>query len=63
MPRGRKPKNLVFEPEIQEEIAGGDQDIFPPEPTEKQKLEALYKELKDRGINSIGDLEVKISRL
>ena len=32
------------------------------EPTEKEKLEALYKQLKDLGVNSIGDLEVKISR-
>ena len=31
-------------------------------PTEKEKLEALYKQLKDLGVNSIGDLEVKISR-
>ena len=30
---------------------------------EKEHLLALYKELKDLGINSIGDLEVKISRL
>ena len=31
--------------------------------TEKEKLLDLYKVLKDLGINSIGDLEVKISRL
>lgn len=31
--------------------------------TEKEKLLALYKTLKDLGINSIGDLEVRISRL
>ena len=30
---------------------------------EKEKLLALYQTLKDLGINSIGDLEVKISRL
>lgn len=31
--------------------------------TEKEKLLELYQTLKDLGINSIGDLEVKISRL
>ncbi len=31
--------------------------------TEKDELLALYQKLKDLGINSIGDLEVKISRL
>ena len=30
--------------------------------SEKTHLLALYKELKDRGINSIGDLENKIAR-
>ena len=34
-----------------------------PEATEKEKLLALYQTLKDLGINSISDLEVKISRL
>lgn len=32
-------------------------------PTEKEHLQALHKELLDLGIHSIGDLEVKISRL
>lgn len=32
------------------------------EKTEKEILLELYKTLKDLGINSIGDLEVKISR-
>ena len=32
------------------------------EKTEKEKLLDLYKQLKDLGVNSIGDLEVKISR-
>lgn len=31
--------------------------------TEKEKMEKLYQAMKDNGINSIGDLEVKISRL
>ena len=31
--------------------------------TEKEKLLVLLKQLQDLGINSIGDLEVKISRL
>lgn len=33
------------------------------EKTEKEKLQELYQQLKDLGVNSIGDLEVKISRL
>lgn len=33
------------------------------EKTEKEILLDLYKTLKDLGVNSIGDLEVKISRL
>lgn len=33
------------------------------QPTEKEKLLVLYQTLKDLGINSISDLEVKISRL
>lgn len=33
-----------------------------PVVTEKAKLEALYKELKDRRINSISDLENLIAR-
>ena len=32
-------------------------------PSEKEDLLALYQKLKDLGINSISDLEVKISRL
>ena len=34
-----------------------------PPITEKEELLALYQKLKDLGINSISDLEVKISRL
>ena len=34
-----------------------------PVVSEKDKLLALYKTLKDLGINSIGDLENKIARL
>ena len=32
------------------------------EKTEKEVLLDLHKQLKDLGVNSIGDLEVKISR-
>ena len=33
------------------------------QPTELDRLQELYKELKERGINSIGDLENQIARL
>ena len=33
-----------------------------PVQSEKERLLELYKTLKDLGVNSIGDLEVKISR-
>ena len=33
------------------------------QPTELERLQELYKELKERGINSIGDLENQIARL
>lgn len=32
-------------------------------PSEKDKLQALYQQLLDLGVHSIGDLEVKIARL
>ena len=35
----------------------------PSVPTEKEELEILYKSMKDRGFNSIGDIENKIARL
>ena len=31
--------------------------------TEKQELEVVWQFLKDRGFNSIGDIEVRISKL
>ena len=31
--------------------------------SEKEELEVVYKFLKDRGMNSIGDLENRISKL
>ncbi len=49
-----KPKKVEVLEEAQEALT---------EITEKEKLQALYQQLKDLGINSIGDLEVKISRL
>ena len=39
------------------------QDKATPSKTEKEVLLDLHKTLKDLGVNSIGDLEVKISRL
>ena len=45
--------------ELLSEVTSSEEIVLP---TEKEKLEALYKQLKDLGINSIGDLEVKISR-
>ena len=33
------------------------------EPSELDQLRVLHKEMKDRGFNSIGDIEVRISRL
>lgn len=47
-------KKIKIEEEIEETA---------PQESEKDKLLALHKTLKDLGVNSIGDLEVKIARL
>ena len=52
-----KIKNIKIE--TTEEIV---EEIKTPQKSEKEKLLELYQTLKDLGINSIGDLEVKISR-
>ena len=63
MPRGR-PRKIVIEEVSPEEIEIP--VIIKPEetksPTEKEKLQTLYQQLKDLKVNSIGDLEVMISR-
>lgn len=33
------------------------------QPSEKEQLQRLYQELKDRGFNSIGDVENRIAKL
>lgn len=50
-------ENVLREGDNQECVNDTNQAI------EKEKLLTLYQTLKDLGINSIGDLEVKISRL
>ncbi len=56
MPKAQT-KNINIEVE---DVAEVHQDI--PQKSEKEKLLELYQTLKDLGINSIGDLENKISR-
>lgn len=65
-----RPKKVKEEPtEILEQSSDVPEDGFEEIPedlsqlTEKQKLLELYQTLKDLGVNSIGDLEVKIARL
>lgn len=53
-------KTKKIEEVIVEEIIQNTEIV--PTKTEKEKLLDLYQQLKDLGINSIGDLEVKISR-
>mgnify|MGYP001580903660 CR=1 FL=1 len=65
MPRGR-PRKVIEGEDIEEavmEINEEKECCQPAEKTEKEKLLELYAELKALGINSIGDLEVKIARL
>ena len=47
-----KKNEIKKEEEVKEEVL-----------SEKQELEVVYKFLKDRGLNSIGDLENRISKL
>lgn len=54
---------MAKENKIKEEIKQEIKAEIKVEKTEKEKLQELYQALKDLGINSIGDLEVKISRL
>ena len=67
MPRGKKKKVEVVEEEVAEVKTQLDEekDTAPVSvgPTLKEELEALHAEMKKHAINSIGDVEVKISRL
>lgn len=45
------------------DVLSGGVECAGKSPSEKETLLALLQQLKDLGINSIGDLEVKISRL
>ena len=56
-------EDLEKEPEDVPRAATPPIDSPRPPITEKEELLALYQKLKDLGINSISDLEVKISRL
>ena len=58
MPRGRPKKEQKTASNVIEPS-----NITVPSETELQHLHALYAELRALGINSIGDLEVKIARL
>jgi hypothetical protein len=68
MPRKKNEEKEKVEEEVLESVP-----VAPPEieikevafftPSLKAELEFLYAKLKEHGINSIGDLEVKISRL
>lgn len=69
MPRIKNEKNSTEEAS-EESTNEGIQEVLESEGalaggelSEKETLLALYQTLKDLGINSIGDLEVKISRL
>ena len=48
---------------VEEEVLGEVVSYSIEQPTELEKLRRLYTELKERGINSIGDLENQIARL
>ena len=49
--------------EIKEEVKTETPVLTPPVLSERAELEIVYKFLKDRGLNSIGDLENKIAKL
>ena len=52
-------KKNVHEEEAKEEV----EEVTSAPKTEKDELIAVYNEMKRLGVNSIGDLEVRISRL
>ena len=47
---------------VKDEVGVIEPEVVVRRPSEKETLLALYKTLKDLGINSIGDLENKIAR-
>lgn len=64
MPKEKKPKKSVAKTSVGTDAPDGHTDtLTPPVNSEKEELLTLYQKLKDLGINSISDLEVKISRL
>ena len=66
MPKAKvkKPKKSVTGTRVGTEAPDGHTDTpTPPVNSEKEELQLLYQKLKDLGVNSISDLEVKISRL
>jgi len=60
---GRPKKNIDTEVTEIAEKNSITNVVMPSPLDELTHLQELYAELKGRGINSIGDLEVKISRL
>lgn len=56
-------KKIVNDVEVDEETVKAIEEVRATVVSEKDALLALYKTLKDLGINSIGDLENKIARL
>ena len=56
-------KNAKKEKESEEVLSPVSASLEVKPPTLKEELEGLYTKLKEHGVNSIGDLEVKISRL
>lgn len=66
MPKEKKPKAVKGakkDEAVGSPVDEGPKVATPPVNSEKEELLALYQKLKDLGINSISDLEVKISRL
>lgn len=61
--KNAKPKAKAPKKEAKADVLEAPVSNPVPEVSEKEVLLALYQQLKDLGINSIGDLEVKISRL
>lgn len=59
MPKIKKNEEKIENAHEVKEVAKEEVKVL----SELEQLQALYKEMQDRGINSIGDLEVKISRL
>lgn len=58
MPKKIKEPTIEIEPKIVEAVKVESLPL-----TEKEELEVVYKFMKDRGINSISDIENKIARL